>query len=996
MTSESVSPSTHLIITGARQHNLKNVNLVLPKNQMIVFTGLSGSGKSSLAFDTIYAEGQRKYVESLSSYARQFLGIMQKPDVDRIEGLSPAISIDQKTTSHNPRSTVGTITEIYDYLRLLFARIGHPRCPDCQIEISPQDIDQITSSVLVQVMDSLQARIPSRFMILAPVVKDKKGEFSGLFANLQKKGFSQVRIDGRLLMLDSDIVLLKTNRHSIEVVVERISVSQSDLASEEKQSAFRSRLNSAIEKSLELADGQVICTQVLDNSLEFPQAPTQFADKLYNQHLACPKCNRSFPELEPRLFSFNTPQGACPECDGLGSILKINVEKIIAPELTLSEGAIIPLASAMSMDSWYSRKIQSILEYHEIATDTPYLRIPEKVQKILLYGNSQYYRVSGENRQGREASFTFQPEGIVNELQRRFVETQSDFMRNEIGRFMKKEICLSCHGDRLKPMALSVTVLNQTIASIVRMPISETLAFFREMDEIISNSEDARLSTAEKLIAQSIVREINSRLQFLDAVGLSYLSLSREASSLAGGEAQRIRLASQIGTGLTGVLYVLDEPTIGLHPRDNERLILTLEALKNLGNTLLVVEHDEHVIRSGDYIVDFGPLAGHKGGDVVAQGTLDEVQQNARSLTGQYLSGKKQVTSESIRKSATLLQLDLVPKTGKVKGMLQLTGASAHNLKHLDVDIPLGKFVVITGVSGSGKSTLLHDTLYPALREALGLMVEEKPLYKNLLGSSLVSKVDLIDQSPIGRTPRSNPATYTKAFDVIRQIFATTKDAQAKGFRPGRFSFNMKGGRCEACQGGGQVKISMQFLADIYVTCDVCRGKRYNQETLSVKYKDLSIADVLNLTIDEALAVFSLQPSLNKKLLTLKAVGLGYITLGQAAPTLSGGEAQRVKLAKELSVSSSGHTVYLLDEPTTGLHFEDVHNLLVVLRKLVDHNNTVVTIEHNLEVIKTADYIIDLGPEGGEQGGSVVVTGTPEQVAAHPTSYTARFLRDVL
>jgi excinuclease ABC subunit A len=993
MNDQAVTPSSHIIIKGAKQHNLKNIDLNIPKNQLVVFTGLSGSGKSSLAFDTIYAEGQRKYVESLSSYARQFLGIMQKPDVDQIEGLSPAISIDQKTTSHNPRSTVGTITEIYDYLRLLYARIGHPRCPTCNIEISPQDIDQITTHIYQQIESSISGSFPGRFVILSPLVKDKRGEFSQLFNNLQKKGFSHIRLDGHTMPLNEDIVLIKTNRHTIEAVIERISISSKELKNEAQIQSFKSRLNQAIEKALELSDGQVICSHILDASLEFPTNPTNFQDTLYNQHLACPQCHRSFPELEPRLFSFNTPEGACPACDGLGSILKINVDKLVAPELTLSEGAIIPLASAMSTDSWYARKMTAILHDNDIPTNTPYQDLPEAIKKIILYGQKKSYRVSGENRQGRVASFTFEPEGIVNELERRYSETQSDYMRSEIGRYMQKETCQTCQGDRLKPMSLAVTILSQNIADTVNLPIKNSLTWINTLQAQIDNPLLLDLSPSEKIIATSIVREIKSRLEFLDSVGLSYLSLSREASTLAGGEAQRIRLASQIGTGLTGVLYVLDEPTIGLHSRDNERLIKTLIKLKELGNTLIVVEHDEHVIKSADHIIDFGPRAGEHGGQVVAQGNFNDIIQTKNSLTGQYLKGNKTISAKDIKAKARTLNLDVTSHQSVVEGEITLKNAHAHNLKHIDVTIPLSKFVVITGVSGSGKSTLLHDTLYPALRQALELTVDQPIKYDSLIGTSQISKVYLIDQSPIGRTPRSNPATYTKMFDLIRIVFAQTKDAQSRGFKPGRFSFNVKGGRCEACQGGGQVKIAMQFLSDIYVTCDVCRGKRYNQETLSIKYKGLSIADVLDLTIDQALDVFASHSHIQKKLLTLKAVGLGYIRLGQAAPTLSGGEAQRVKLAKELSINSPGHTIYLLDEPTTGLHFEDVNNLLVVLNKLVSNNNTVITIEHNLDVIKTADWIIDLGPDGGADGGRIIAEGNVDDITTSPESYTGKYLK---
>jgi excinuclease ABC subunit A len=990
-----ISPASHIIIRGARQHNLKNVDLDLPKGKFIVFTGLSGSGKSSLAFDTIYAEGQRKYVESLSSYARQFLGIMQKPDIDRIEGLSPAISIDQKTTSHNPRSTVGTITEIYDYLRLLFARIGHPHCPDCQLEIMPQTVDQIVISILGKMSLNQNGATPNRWLILSPIIKDKKGEFSGLFDNLKRKGFSRVRVDGHLYSLDDDVFLIKTNRHTIEVVIDRFNLSTADFDDTQKHSQLKRQLSQSLETALDLSEGNVILTKIDDASFDFPDNPRVYEDTLFSQKYACPQCGRSFQELEPRLFSFNTPHGACPECTGLGSILKINSEKIIADDLTLSEGAIIPLASAFSSDSWYARKAAAILETYHLNPKTPFKQFPDEVKKILLYGSRETFQATGPNRRGHLTSFTFQPEGVITELERRYQETQSDYIRSEIERFMRKEICSTCNGTRLRHEALSVTISGKNIAQVTQMPIVDSTQW---ISDLITNQNHHHpsLTLSEIEISRSILKEINSRLEFLNAVGLSYLSLDREAGTLAGGEAQRIRLASQIGTGLTGVLYVLDEPTIGLHPRDNERLISTLINLRDLNNTVIVVEHDQKVIETADYIVDFGPLAGERGGKVVSQGSLQSIKDDSQSLTGQYLSGKKQIDHNSLLRLASKLHNTLkVSQNQALQGSIILEGARHHNLKDITVEFPLQKLVAVTGVSGSGKATLIHDTLYPALKQHLEQKVDLVGTFTNLKGVSQIKKVYMIDQSPIGRTPRSNPATYSKVFDHIRTVFAQTKDAKIRGFKPGRFSFNVKGGRCEACQGGGQVKISMQFLSDVYITCDICNGHRYNLETLNVLYKGLNISEILDLTVDQAIDIFKNHAPIVKKLATLQAVGLGYITLGQPAPTLSGGEAQRVKLAKELAVNSPGHTLYLLDEPTTGLHFEDTKNLLLVLKQLVKNNNTVIVIEHNLDVIRNADWLIDLGPEGGSGGGQIVAVGTPESFQSQ-TGYTAQYLKELV
>lgn len=980
-------PNTIKII-GAREHNLQNVNLEFPKNQLVVFTGLSGSGKSSLAFDTLYAEGQRRYVESLSSYARQFLGIMKKPDVDHIDGLSPAISIDQKTTSHNPRSTVGTITEIYDYLRLLFARVGHPHCPNCGKEVATQTIDQIIGQIIDEVKNRVNGQ-PVRLIILSPVVRSRKGEFQSLFDNLRKKGYQRLRIDQHMYDIGSDLGLIKTNKHSIEVVIDRLVMSKTQLKDEAELKRFRSRLHQSVEESLSLAEGLVIASFVEDDSLEFPSQPKQMTDKLFSEKRACSDCGISVPEIEPRLFSFNSPQGACPQCNGLGSLLKIDVERLVAPSLSLSEGAIIPFARMMGNDTWWARLVRTVIE--EAGYDfrqTPFDQMSEATQQVLLHGSEKVYQVTGENRFGRETVIHQQFEGFITNLERRYTETDSDYIRNEIEEFMHKQLCPLCQGTRLKAEALSVHVDQKNIAQVTNLPINQALQW------TVHLIEAQVLSIKELTIAESILNEIKNRLNFLNAVGLNYLSLDREAGTLAGGEAQRIRLASQIGTGLTGVLYILDEPTIGLHQRDNHQLINTLKSLQEKGNTVVVVEHDRDVISAADYIVDFGPKAGRQGGQIVAQGTLKKILSCQESLTGKYLARKKEVLRENNKNKKTehnpiLVDNDQVISTSNI----QIRGASHHNLKHLDVQFPLRKFICITGISGSGKSTLLYDTLYHHLSKNLGKSDYGNPgPIDSIMIPDEVKRVSLIDQSPIGKTPRSNPATYTKIFDYVRQIYANTKDATLRGYTSGRFSFNVKGGRCEACQGDGQLKIEMQFLPDVYVTCDVCGGKRYSEETLEVLYKGKNIAEVLAMTVDEAVVFFAGNGTIKKKLETLQAVGLGYISLGQPAPTLSGGEAQRVKLSKELSTRTLEHTVYLLDEPTTGLHFEDVQKLLNVLDQLVQHNNTVIVIEHNLDVIKNADWIIDLGPEGGDSGGEIIAEGTPQQLAKNPNSYTGQYL----
>ena len=989
-------PQTKITITGAREHNLKHINVEVPKNKLVVFTGLSGSGKSSLAFDTLYAEGQRRYVESLSSYARQFLGVMSKPDVDQIEGLSPAISIDQKTTSHNPRSTVGTITEIYDYLRLLYARVGHPHCPECGQEVATQSVDQIVEHVLTELNSRTINGTPTRLMILSPVVRDRKGEFSGLIDNLQKKGYVRARIDGRIYDLSQELNLLKNNRHTIEALLDRLTISKKQLRDDSSRQSFRSRLAQSLEEALKLSDGFVVISFINDDSLDFPEQPKNVEDRLFSEKLACSNCGISIDELEPRLFSFNAPQGACETCHGLGSLLKIDVEKIIATDLSLSEGAIIPLASQLTHETWWSRVVMAVVEAAGYDfRSTAWHDFDEKTQQQLLYGTgSKKYTVYGENRQGRPTSIHETFAGFVPELENRYQESDSDYVRHKIEEFMQNETCPDCHGARLKEEALAVTIEGKNIADITGLPIDQSLAWVKHL------AAEQILSPKEQVIADSILREITSRLTFLSSVGLDYISLHREAATLAGGEAQRIRLASQIGTGLTGVLYILDEPTIGLHQSDNYRLIKTLENLRDKGNSVVVVEHDRDVILSADYVIDFGPLAGNQGGQIVAQGTPAEVMQS-NTLTGQYLSRKKEVTrhgppqqSSAQTNERRYIDPDEVAVSIKTEPVIRLEGASKHNLKQIDVEFPLRSFTCITGLSGSGKSTLLHDTLYHQLAANLGYKTNDKPGHVDKITiPDEVRKIALIDQSPIGKTPRSNPATYTKVFDYIRKIFANTQEAQIRGFNAGRFSFNVKGGRCEACAGDGQIKIEMQFLPDIYVTCDVCEGKRYNEETLQVKYRDLTIHDVLKLTIEEAYDFFEHHSTLREKLKTLLEVGLGYLELGQPAPTLSGGEAQRVKLAKELSGRQYDHVVYLLDEPTTGLHFHDVQKLLNVLHQLVENNNTVIVIEHNLDVIKNADYLIDLGPEGGEKGGQVVATGTPQEVAELSDSYTGRYLK---
>lgn len=978
--------SQNIIVTGAREHNLQNISVTIPKNKLVVFTGLSGSGKSSLAFDTLYSEGQRRYVESLSSYARQFLGIMKKPDVENIDGLSPAIAIDQKTTSHNPRSTVGTITEIYDYLRLLYAKVGHLHCPNCGREISTQSVDQIVGHISREIQSRLGAT-NLRLMILSPIVRDKKGEFASLLQSLRKRGFARVRIDGQVYDLNERIDIFKNNRHTISLVVDRLSLTKQQFRDGEKFKNFKTRLTAAVEEALKQAEGFLIVSFVNDASLDFPEKPQEMEDVLFSENLACSFCGISVEPPFPLLFSFNAPAGACPTCSGLGSLLKIDVKKMIAPTLTLSEGAIIPYERTLVSNTWWSRLVQVVVE--DLGYDfrkTPWSEMNDKAHEILLYGSQKTYTVSGENRFGENTKIREKFTGFVNELEARYNSTESEWVRREIGHFMKNEICPDCHGDRLRPEALSVTIDGLNIAQACGLTIEKAVTFFQGL------LDKNLLADKEKLIAEPIIKEVITRLQFLLSVGLDYLTLSRQANTLAGGEAQRIRLASQIGTGLTGVLYILDEPTIGLHERDNKRLIDTLKMLRDKGNTVIVVEHDRGVMESADVVYDFGPRAGKNGGQIVASGTVSQLIANPKSLTGKYLSGSKRVKriNAPITKESQLM----VAAKKSLKGQkIIIRGATGNNLQNLTVEFPLGKLIALTGLSGSGKSTLLYETLYANLGMYLGYKIDDiaAPI-KGLDVPIGVKRLCLVDQSPIGKTPRSNPATYTKIFDYIRKIFAETPEAKARGYDASRFSFNIKGGRCEACQGDGQTKVEMQFLPDVYVPCDVCHGRRYSEETLQVTYRGKTIADVLELTIDEAYEFFTGHLSLREKLHTLQLVGLGYMTLGQSATTLSGGEAQRVKLAKELSSNRTEHVVYLLDEPTTGLHFEDVQRLLSILSSLVAQNNTVIVIEHNLDIIKNCDYIIDLGPEGGEKGGQVVATGTPTEIAREPSSWTGKFL----
>jgi excinuclease ABC subunit A len=961
-----------IIIRGAREHNLKNIDLEIPKNKLVVFTGISGSGKSSLAFDTLYAEGQRRYVESLSSYARQFLGVMDKPDVDNIEGLSPAISIDQKSASHNPRSTVGTTTEIYDYLRLLFARAGHPHCPICGREISQMSVDQIVEQV-TKVQNPESRKKGRRIMILAPIVKDRKGEYSSLFEELLRKGFSKVRVDGQIRDLTEDLVLIKTNKHSIDLVVDRLVLDSKSI----KEPSILTRLHQSIETALKFGEGAVIVSDVLDSALEFPSSPKKMGDHLYSERFACPVDNIALPEIEPRLFSFNSPHGACPECTGLGSLLEIDPEAVLNPILSIAEGGILPWQKLATHETWFTRLIEAVGKEYGFDLNTRLGQLDEKARNILLHGSTDEFKVEGKNRQGRWTSFYSTFQGLVPYLKERYKESESDYVKSEIEKYMLKEICPKCHGARLKNESLSVTIDGFNVAEVTIMSIREALEWFKKLDPL--------LSSREKQIAAPILKEIISRLKFLVDVGLDYLTLDRASMTLAGGESQRIRLASQIGSGLSGVLYVLDEPSIGLHQRDNTRLIETLKRLRDLGNTVVVNEHDSETMENADLLVEIGPGAGEHGGRIVAMGTPSEIMKNPNSLTGRYLSGAKKVTVDG------KLQREKVNS-----GSLKILGASEHNLKSIDVTFPLGQFVAITGVSGSGKSTLIHDILYRALAQKVYHSREKAGHHQAIEGIEYIDKVVMVDQSPIGRTPRSNPATYTGAFTYIRELFAASPEAKVRGYGPGRFSFNVKGGRCEVCEGEGQIKIEMQFLPDVYVACEACNGKRYNREALEIHFKDKDISQVLDMTVEEGLKFFENIPNIKNKIEVLNDVGLGYIRLGQPAPTLSGGEAQRIKLSSELSKRQTGRTIYILDEPTTGLHFADIERLLMILRKLVNFGNTVIIIEHNLDVIKNVDWVIDLGPEGGEGGGKIIAEGTPEQIAKSKDSHTGRYLAKII
>ena len=956
-------PIDRIVIRGAREHNLKNVTVEIPRDKFVVLTGISGSGKSSLAFDTIYAEGQRKYVESLSAYARQFLGLMEKPDVDHIDGLSPAVSIDQKGAPRNPRSTVGTVTEVYDYLRLLYARVGQPHCPVCGKPISRQSREQIVDRILALPEES-------RIQVLGPIVRGRKGEYRQLFEDLRRQGFARVRVDGIVYEIGEDIPLDKNKKHWIEVVVDRI-ITRPDV---------KTRLADSLETALKLGQG-IVYVDVLENgnagTRERGNAKKKaLADPtegllVFSQLFACPDHGSLLPEIEPRIFSFNSPYGACPSCSGLGFRQEFDPDLVIEWEKSLSDGAVVPWASSTS--EYYYELLQSLAAHYRIDMKTPLKKLPKSFIDVLLSGSTQSFRVRYHNKWGSLRVYETQFEGVLNQLERRYKETDSEYMREEYEQYMRTLPCPECKGARLKPESLSVRVAGKNIAEMTALTVRQSLDFFNLLT----------LSERERLIAQQILKEIKARIGFLVNVGLDYLTLDRNATTLSGGEAQRIRLATQIGSGLMGVLYVLDEPSVGLHQRDNKRLIETLMHLRDLGNTILVVEHDEETIRSADWVVDIGPGAGADGGRIVVTGTPEDIARHAGSITGLYLSGRRRIPIPARRRA---------PNDEHVT----VRGATEHNLKNIDVRFPLSMFVAVTGVSGSGKSTLVDEILYRALVSKLHGARVRPGAHTRVEGLEHVDKVINIDQSPIGRTPRSNPATYTKTFDLVRDLFAQTPDARMRGYTSGRFSFNVRGGRCEACEGDGIVRIEMHFLPDVYVPCEVCKGKRYNRETLDVHYKGKNISDVLEMTVTEAVQFFENVPRIRRKLQTLDDVGLGYVKLGQPATTLSGGEAQRVKLSAELSRRDTGQTVYILDEPTVGLHFADVERLLSVLHRLVDAGNTVIVIEHNLDVIKTADWIIDLGPEGGELGGQVIAEGTPEDVVRTPQSHTGRFLKRVL
>jgi excinuclease ABC subunit A len=947
-------PQDKIVVRGAREHNLKNITVEIPRDKLVVITGLSGSGKSSLAFDTLYAEGQRRYVESLSAYARQFLGQMEKPDVDQIEGLSPAISIDQRGASHNPRSTVGTVTEVYDYLRLLYARAGVPHCPQCGRQITQQSSQQIVDSIL-------QLPAGARILIMAPLVQDRKGHHRAVFEEVRKAGFVRVRVDGTVREVDGEMALDRYKMHTIEAVVDRLIVRPDD---EED----RSRLADSVETALRLGDGVVV---VQNSSADPPE------DILYSEHLACVYCGLSFPELEPRSFSFNSPHGACPACQGLGTQMKIDPDLVIPnKELSLAERAIRPWNTTGNENGYYNQILTAAAEHFGIPMDVPVRELTDEQVRIVLYGGGdERVHIRYRNRRGRWREYRTTFEGVVPNLQRRYQDTSSDYARGKIEEYMAYHPCPACKGQRLKPESLAVTVGDVNIAQVTARPVSRALSWVRRLPKALTERQRA--------IARRILKEIHDRLTFMADVGLDYLTLDRRAGTLSGGEAQRIRLATQIGSQLMGVLYILDEPSIGLHQRDNARLLRTLQGMRDLGNTLIVVEHDDATIHSADWIIDLGPGAGEHGGEVVFGGTVSDLLRHSTSITGQYLSGRQRIPIPEVRRE-------------EEGGQIVIEGAAEHNLKGIDVRLPLGKFICITGVSGSGKSTLLIEVLYKRLAQLLHGARERPGRHEAIRGVEAIDKVINIDQSPIGRTPRSNPGTYTNVFTPIRELFASLPESKIRGYKPGRFSFNVKGGRCEACKGQGTLQIEMQFLPDIYIPCDVCHGRRYNRETLQIRYKDRNIAEVLDLTVSEAAGFFEAIPKIVRKLETLQDVGLGYIRLGQPSPTLSGGEAQRVKLSRELSKVATGRTLYVLDEPSVGLHAADVHKLVRVLNRLVDAGNTVIIIEHHPDIIKVADWIIDLGPEGGDEGGGIVAEGTPEQVACVKESYTGHFLAQVL
>ncbi|NDJ77407.1 MAG: excinuclease ABC subunit UvrA [Chloroflexi bacterium] len=958
-----------IIVRGAREHNLKNINVDIPRDKLVVITGLSGSGKSSLAFDTIFAEGQRRYVESLSAYARQFLGQMDKPDVDQIEGLSPSISIDQKSVSNNPRSTVGTVTEIYDYLRLLYARIGIPHCPVCGERLQQQSPQQI-------VEDILGWTDGTRIQVLAPVIKDRKGRHERVLDDIRQSGFVRARVNGEVLDLDEDIQLERYKSHTIEVVVDRLVMRAFDDPDGEEATAARSRLTDSVETAMEMGNGVVIINDVTDR--ENP------SDHVFSEHMACPHGHGSFPELEPRLFSFNNPHGACPTCQGLGVRREFDPDLVVPNKsLSVEEGALAPWATGND-DSWTRRLLRQACRNFNIPIDAPWRELSEEHQNILLYGSDDKIHIEHHGDDGSHFSWNTEFEGVLTSTARRYAQTTSDYMRNKYEEFMSERPCDTCKGNRLRPEAQAVTVADVPIYDVTALPVKNLLRWVQSLRGSAPDINGHAILTERDLqIGHQILKEIEARAQFMVNVGLDYLTLNRAAGSLSGGEAQRIRLATQIGSQLTGVLYVLDEPSIGLHQRDNERLLRTLEGMRDLGNTLLVVEHDHETMLTADWIIDLGPGAGEHGGQVIAAGTPEHIMQHPTSITGAYLAGRECIAVPEERR----------PGNGQV---ITVKGARENNLKDVDVDVPLGKLVVITGVSGSGKSTLMIEVLFKKVSQILYRSKDRPGQCDDIIGLEQVDKVIHIDQSPIGRTPRSNPGTYTKMFDAIRGLFTELPESKIRGYKAGRFSFNVKGGRCEHCQGEGQLRIEMQFLPDIYVPCEVCHGKRYNNETLQVKYKGKSIADVLDMTVSEGLVFFENVPTIRNKLETLAAVGLGYIRIGQPAPTLSGGEAQRVKLSRELSKRATGQTLYVLDEPSTGLHTADVRKLIEVLQSLVDKGNTVLIIEHNPDIIKVADHIIDLGPEGGDDGGYVIAEGTPEQVAAVPESHTGRFLADYL